>query len=89
MDAETVKNKLMSFFLRNYSYIADEIEEDESLIEKGYIDSLGIIGLILYIEHNFNIKVKDSEIVPENFDSIINIIAYINKKADYSAGNGR
>lgn len=89
MDAGNTKNKLLLFFYNNFCYIADEIREDESLIGKGYIDSLGIISLIAYIEETFNIKVNDSEIIPENFESVTNILSYINNKVAGSAGNGR
>ncbi len=89
METEAMKSALMTFFRRNYSYFADEIKEDESLIASGYIDSLGIIELINYLENTFNIRIYDSEVIPENFDTIRCISEYIQRKVAVSSGNGR
>lgn len=79
MNSEEVKRKLMLFFKNNllYNESMDEIEEDESLIQDGYIDSTGIIELVSFIEMTFGFKVFDREILPENFDSIKRIHNYV------------
>lgn len=82
MNSQAVKDKLLLFFQNNilYSEPMNEIDGDESLIDNGYIDSTGIIGLVTFIEKTFNFKVYDHEILPENFDSINSIYNYINNK---------
>jgi acyl carrier protein len=57
----------------------DAITASESLIEKGIIDSLGIVNLVVYIEETFGFKVKDEDIVPEYFESINSIAGYIGR----------
>lgn len=82
MNSKDVKDKLLVFFQNNILYYEsmNEINGDESLIDNGYIDSTGIIGLVTFIEKTFNIKVYDNEILPENFNSINSIYLYINNK---------
>lgn len=82
MNSNDVKDKLMFFIQNNilYNESISEIDSDESLIDHGYIDSTGIIGLVTFIEKCFNFKVYDNEILPENFDSINSIYMYINNK---------
>jgi acyl carrier protein len=82
MNSGDVKDKLLLFFQNNilYNESMNEIDGDESLIDNGYIDSTGIIGLVTFIEKTFNFRVYDHEIIPENFDSINSIYTYINKK---------
>lgn len=86
MGPEEVNDKVLFFFRNNFFYgeTTDEIGGDESLIDNGYIDSTGIIGLIAFIEKAFSINVRDQEIVPENFESLNNILAYVNKKVAVS-----
>lgn len=86
MGRDEINDKVLFFFRNNFFYgeSADEIGADESLIDKGYIDSTGIIGLIAYIEKAFSINVHDQEIIPENFESLNNILAYVNKKVTVS-----
>ena len=60
-------------------YILDEIlitdqkkkiDPDESLISSGVIDSLSLLRIIDFVEKKFDVKVEDTEVVPENFESI-------------------
>jgi acyl carrier protein len=49
-------------------------------MEKGIIDSTGMLELINFIEDEFNIKVDDEELVPENLDSVDNIVNFLDSK---------
>ena len=84
MNISEVEDKLMLYFRNNvlYNESPNELDRDESLIDGGYIDSTGIIGLVAYIEKNIGIKVHDHEIVPENFDTVNNIYSYIERKLE-------
>lgn len=53
---------------------------DEDLLEKGIIDSLGIMKLILFMEETFRIAVTDDEIVPENFQTLNNMVKFVEQK---------
>jgi acyl carrier protein len=44
--------------------------DDESLIENGVIDSLGIFRLVTFLEENFGVKIGDEEISADNLQSI-------------------
>ena len=45
-----------------------------SLIEAGVIDSTGVLELVGFLEEHFDIRIADEELVPENLDSIDNIV---------------
>ena len=49
-------------------------------MENGVVDSTGILEVIMWVEQNFGIHVEDSEVLPENFDSIGNISRYAERK---------
>ncbi|MBP7736618.1 MAG: acyl carrier protein [Spirochaetes bacterium] len=57
-----------------------ELTPDISLLESGIMDSTGILELVLFLEEQFSIKIDDEEIVPENLDSVSNIILFLKKK---------
>ena len=59
---------------------AKEIKENQSLLERGIIDSLGIMKLLAYIEEKFQIKVSDEELIPENFETLSAIAELILQK---------
>jgi acyl carrier protein len=57
-----------------------EIAGDLSLLDADIVDSMAVLELISYLEESFGIKVEDSELVPENLDTIDRICAFLNKK---------
>jgi acyl carrier protein len=54
--------------------------DDASFLEEGIVDSQGVMELVLFVEENFQVQVKDSEIVPDNFDSVSKLTEYIQRK---------
>ena len=44
------------------------------------VDSTGVLELVMFVEETFNTTVEDEEIVPENFDSVAQLAAYIRRK---------
>lgn len=75
------RNTVREFILTNF-FVPDEgsLGDDTSLLDQGIVDSTGVLELTAFIEENFSIKVEDAEIVPENLDSIGNILAFISRK---------
>jgi acyl carrier protein len=59
----------------------DELEDDTSLLKRGVIDSTGVLELIAFLEQRYQIKVDNKDIIPENFDSLLNIENYLAKKS--------
>lgn len=76
-----IKEKIKNFISDNFMVELDNnLSDDDSLLDKGIIDSTGVLELILFIEENFKIKIKDEEIVPENLDSFNKIDMFLSKK---------
>lgn len=76
-----VKEQVRAFITSNF-YVADPIalEDGASLLDRGIIDSTGVLEVIFFIEETFGIRVEDSEILPENLDSIERIANFISSK---------
>jgi len=58
-----------------------DIGDHDSLIDAGIIDSLGIQKLLAFLESHFSIKLRDEDIVPENFDTVETIARLVQGKA--------
>jgi acyl carrier protein len=73
-DLSSIKN-----FIRTELIYDDEKDFDENtnLIERGIIDSMSLVRLISFLEENYEIKVQDEDIVPENFSSLAKISGFI------------
>jgi acyl carrier protein len=75
---ETYREQVRDFLLSNF-YIADanSLEVDASLLDQGIIDSTGVLEVIGFIEETFGITVEDSELLPENLDSVEGIARFV------------
>ena len=50
------------------------------------IDSTGVLELVGFLEEAFDLRIRDDELVPENLDSIDNIVQFVtNKRASETA----
>jgi len=78
---EEIKHEIRNFIVENFLFgEANGLSESDSLLEKGVIDSTGILELIAFIEEKYRIHVEQEELVPENLDSIVNVSDYIVRK---------
>ena len=72
---------IRQFIVDNFLFEEDEnLQEDTSFLENGIIDSTGILELVTFLEETYGITVEDEELIPENLDSIANVVQYILKK---------
>lgn len=58
----------------------DELRGDDSFLELGIIDSTGILELVNFLERQYNIELADSELVPENLDSVNRVVRFVGRK---------
>ena len=63
----------------------DTLSGDTSFLEKGIIDSTGVLELVSFIEQSYSIKIADDELIPDNLDSINRLTAFIQRKLDAAA----
>ena len=84
------KAKVRSYILENYLFTDDESELNsaDSLLEKGIIDSTGVMEVIMFLEEEFGVAVEDDEMVPENLDSVDNLVRFIHVKQGLSGATG-
>lgn len=54
--------------------------DEDSFLEHGIVDSMGVMQLVMYVEEHFGVAVNDADIVPDNFDSVARLAAYIRRK---------
>jgi len=75
------KEEVLRFIRENFVLDeAEKLQENDSLLEKGIIDSTGVLELVSFIEEKYNITVEDEELIPENLDSINRIAEFIKRK---------
>ena len=56
------------------------ISADESLISSGLIDSFNLVDLALFVEDTFNVRVENTELNADTFDSLTQLAALIDSR---------
>jgi acyl carrier protein len=58
------------------------LKDTDALLETGILDSLGVLDLVNFIEQKFSVGMSDEELVPENFQTIERIAAFVAGKTN-------
>jgi len=57
-----------------------EIKSDEALISSGLIDSFSLMDLALFLEDTFGVKIEDTELNADTFDSLNQLVGLIESR---------
>ena len=80
MSIEEIKKGVFQFVYDNAFTSKENITDDVLIFKNGFLDSMGLVMLITYLEENFNIQTTDADLLEENFESINAITAFVEKK---------
>jgi len=80
--ADNLRDRIQKFILENYLFTSDTsaLALDDSLLGRGIVDSTGMLEIIMFIEEQLGVTVKDEEMIPENLDSVSRIAAFVESK---------
>ncbi len=78
----TAKERIRKFVVEELGHDrpAPDLADETSLIDNGVIDSLAIVKVVLFIEREFGIKVRDEDVLPASFESIASIASFVEAK---------
>lgn len=84
---DIIKDKIRTFIIDSFLFgdTSQVITDDMSLIDNNLVDSTGVLELVFFLESTFGISVKDTEVIPENLDSIGAMVAFIASKGKAAA----
>jgi len=79
----TVSSKIRQYISDNFLYTRRDaiLGDDEQLLERRIIDSMGMVELVTYIGEEFGIEVADDEITEANFGTVSSIVCFVSSKA--------
>jgi len=80
MNKEEIKKGVFQYVYDNAFSSKENITDDVLIFKNGFLDSMGLVMLITYLEDTFNIKTTDADMVEENFESVNAITEFVSKK---------
>ena len=80
--SKDLRSRIHQFIVENYLFTSDPgaLAPDESLLGRGVVDSTGMLEIIMFIEEQLGVTVKDQEMIRENLDSVDRITAFVESK---------
>ncbi len=81
-----IESTIRDFILKNLYYAEGAaLGDDDSFLETGVIDSMGVMELVAFIQTQFGVPVAQPEIVVENFDSVRRLADFVRRKLQLKA----
>jgi acyl carrier protein len=77
----STEQEIRNFIVENFLLAREEsLSNSDSFLEKGIFDSTGILELVSFVEHKYNIELEPDELIPENLDSIASLARFLERK---------
>jgi len=81
-----IQQQLHDYIVHNILFgDGEKLQEDVSFQKTGILDSTGFLELITFIEERFDVRVADSDVVPENFDTLRRMSVFVERKLGMAA----
>jgi acyl carrier protein len=75
------RRKIREFIRESFLFGGDdELRDADSFLDMGFIDSTGVLELVSFLEGEWELSIDDSELVPENLDSVDNVVSFLDRK---------
>lgn len=74
-----IGSEVEGFIVDKITLDGEKIARDEDLLASDILDSLAIVELVSFLEVRFGIRVSDDDLVPENFKTIDEIVAFVER----------
>ncbi|KZE51917.1 acyl carrier protein [Brevibacillus parabrevis] len=80
-----LQEQIRNFILANLVVFDDEVEfsDDDNIFELGFVNSLFAMKLVTFIESEFQMTIESDEMEISNFNTINNIVNFIQSKSVY------
>lgn len=76
-----IQDAIRAFVFEQYPLCQQrDLKDKDSLFDSGIVDSMGILELVAFVESDFDIQIEDTDLTPENFESIKAISAFVARK---------
>jgi len=81
-----IRQQLHDYIVHNILFgDGERLQDDVSFQKTGILDSTGFLELITFIEETFEVQVADSDVIPENFDTLQKMSAFVERKLGVAA----
>jgi len=82
----SIEQELRTFIIDNFLFgDKNGFANNDSFLEKGIIDSTGMLELVTFVQQRHGITIEDEELIPDNLDSVERLSTFIQRKLAIAA----
>ncbi len=82
---DCIEAKIRTYIAKNILFTGNgyPYSDDASFLNEGIIDSMNVLELVTFVEQEMGVTVADQDIVPDNFDSVSKLAAFVRRKSNF------
>lgn len=81
MSSQPITARIKTYLIAHFPSARDHsLGDDDHLLANGILDSLGVLDLVGYLEQEFGIAVSDDDLLPEHFETLRRLTAFVEDK---------
>ena len=77
VDRHEVKERIRRFMLESYPHDGRVLEDETALLEEWFVDSIGIVLTVAFLEETFGIDIRSADVIQENFRSVGTLAEFV------------
>ncbi len=84
-----IRTEIRKYIAQNllFSDNGFEYSDNDSFLEEGIIDSVGVLELVIFLEEIFGVAVADQDLTLDNFDSVDKLANFVGRKSVIESGS--
>jgi acyl carrier protein len=80
-----IQARIQHFIMNTFPLARQQrLNDVDPLLQSGIVDSLGILEIVDFLEKEFHVSIVDEELLPENFESVHTLTAFVVRKGQIS-----
>ncbi|HEV8192619.1 MAG TPA: acyl carrier protein [Ktedonobacterales bacterium] len=89
LSQDEIKQQIREFLVVNFRYDGEgfDLGDDTSLLGSDTLDQTGVLELVLFVEEAYGFDVDETDLTPENFDTVNNVAAYVAQRLSEADGS--
>jgi acyl carrier protein len=90
VDPSTVLARTRDYVRETFLYMRPTfvLGDEDRLLEKGVLDSMGVLELVGFLQTEFGVAIGDEDVTEENFGTLTGIVRYVGSRDGNGNGNG-
>jgi acyl carrier protein len=90
MAKDSVTDRIRAFLADHFPAARSRrLDDEDRLLANGILDSLGVLDLVAFLEKEFEITVSDDDLVPDHFETLGRLGAFVQTKRRTTGSKGR